>query len=106
MVAERARLNVDVQQPIEVGIGMAAGRVVAGCMGSSERLDYTVVGARVNLAARLCAVAGPTEIVLDSEVRACLGDAADVVELGPLAVKGFSVPVPAFRLCAVRELAA
>jgi class 3 adenylate cyclase len=75
-------------------------------MGSRERLDYTVVGARVNLAARLCAGAEAMEIVLDAETRACLGDAADVVAMGPLAVKGFSEPVRAFRLRAVRELAA
>jgi class 3 adenylate cyclase len=106
MVAERERLNRGAGRPLEIGIGIAAGRVVAGCMGSRERLDYTVVGARVNLAARLCAGAEAMEIVLDAETRACLGDAADVVAMGPLAVKGFSEPVRAFRLRAVRELAA
>src|SRR5206468_12970294 len=65
MVAARVALNRTGHHPLAVGIGIASGTVVAGCMGSDERLEYTVLGARVNLAARLCAQAGPMEVLVD-----------------------------------------
>jgi adenylate cyclase len=40
-------------QPIEIGIGLATGEVLAGSVGASKRLEYTAIGNNVNLAARL-----------------------------------------------------
>jgi class 3 adenylate cyclase len=97
MIAARAALNAQGGRPLEVGIGIASGTVVAGCLGSADRLNYTVLGARVNLAARLCAQAGRMEILLDEETRRLAGALA-VEPLPPLALKGFSAPVQAYRL--------
>jgi len=97
MIAARAALNAQGGRPLEVGIGIASGTVVAGCLGSADRLNYTVLGARVNLAARLCAQADRMEILLDEETRRRAGALA-VEPLPPLALKGFSAPVQAYRL--------
>src|SRR6201997_342179 len=42
---------------LEAGIGVAAGKVVAGNVGAKERFEYTVIGEPVNVAARLCELA-------------------------------------------------
>ena len=54
MIAERRNLNKTSPRTIEVGIGVASGQALAGRMGSVDRLNYTVLGERVNLASRLC----------------------------------------------------
>lgn len=98
MIEERQRMNENVKHPIQIGIGVATGEVVAGCMGSVDRLNYTVLGARVNLAARLCSAAGPLEVVTDDETVARISPAPEVELLSELALKGFSKPVQAFRI--------
>jgi class 3 adenylate cyclase len=59
-MADRARNNLTAPG---VGIGLASGEVVVGNIGTSSRVDYTVLGHNVNLAARLCSQAGPGEIL-------------------------------------------
>jgi adenylate cyclase len=55
----RARLAREVPE-IAFGIGVAAGRVVAGNVGAAKRFEYTVIGDPVNVAARLCELAKRT----------------------------------------------
>ena len=99
MIGERARLNQDAKHPIAVGIGVATGEAVAGCMGSVDRLNYTVIGARVNLASRLCSEAGVMEVVIDDQTLSCLEPervGSEVIE--DLRLKGFSGNVAAYRV--------
>jgi class 3 adenylate cyclase len=102
MIRQRRELNTTSKYNIEMGIGLATGRVVAGRMGSQDRLNYTVLGERVNLAARLCSKAGRMEVVIDQATRERLGDTATVNELPALELKGFSDPVPAYKLTGFR----
>jgi class 3 adenylate cyclase len=97
MVAARARANAGASRSIEIGVGCAFGPVVAGCMGSERRLDYTVLGARVNLAARLCSKAPAMRVLVDGEARRRAGWGT-YAALAPLDAKGFSGPVEAFEL--------
>ncbi|MEX2527128.1 MAG: adenylate/guanylate cyclase domain-containing protein [Gemmatimonadota bacterium] len=55
------------EPPLEVGIGLSTGDVAAGNSGSRNRMNYTVLGETVNLAARLCGEAGGGEILLAPE---------------------------------------
>lgn len=98
LVAERMRLNEAGGRRIEVGVGVATGRVVAGRMGSKDRLNYSVFGARMNLASRLCGQAGPMQVVIDAPTLAGCGPGARAIPLGALKLKGFSEEITAFQL--------
>lgn len=106
MIQDRERMNEGAEHPIQIGIGLASGEAVAGCMGSEDRLNYTVMGARVNLASRLCSVAGRAETVIDQGAYEALKDVVEVEALPELQVKGFNDAVQAYKLLGVRSLPA
>jgi class 3 adenylate cyclase/tetratricopeptide (TPR) repeat protein len=74
----------------ECHIGVTAGRVYAGQIGSPARWDYTVLGDRVNTAARLMTAAESGEILIDESTAAALGDAATLGNPRELLLKGKS----------------
>ena len=53
--------------PVNFRIGLNTGDMLAGNMGSTDRMEYTVVGDSVNLASRLCSVAEPGQIVVSKK---------------------------------------
>jgi adenylate cyclase len=83
---------------LDLGIGIAHGYATVGAFGFEGRFDYTAIGGVVNLAARLCGEATPGQILIDRRTRGAIDDAAKVEGVGPLTLKGFSQPVPAFQL--------
>jgi adenylate cyclase len=75
--------------------------VIAGNLGSSERLEFTVVGAAVNLACRLESLTRqfPDQpILISGELRALLPPELPVVDLGRHTLKGWPEPVAVFGL--------
>jgi class 3 adenylate cyclase/tetratricopeptide (TPR) repeat protein len=82
-------------------IGIAAGTVFAGILGTVARHEYTVMGETVNLAARLLDAAEDGDILLTSRVQQMAQHVAEAQPLPPLALKGLAQPVPAFL--ALRE---
>ena len=81
-------------------IGVATGFAVAGNMGSSERLNYTVTGDMVNLSARLEGANKEygTSIMISDLTAEKLGDGFVLRRLDRLVVKGKTVPVPVFEV--------
>jgi adenylate cyclase len=83
---------------LALGIGIAQGYATLGAFGFEGRWDYSAIGSVVNLASRLSDEAHSGQILIDRRTRAALGDAAEVEPVGPLSLKGFAQPVPAFLL--------
>ena len=86
---------------IRVGIGINYGEVFAGNIGSHRRLDYTVIGDAVNVAARLCAAAGPGEVLVTESVLRVVRDPVEHEFLPEMALKGKTQVVEVYRLRSV-----
>jgi adenylate cyclase len=87
---------------IGLGIGIAQGDATLGVIGYEQRWEYAAIGNVPNLAARLCSEARGGEIIVDAQVEREIGDIAEVQPIGPLALRGFLQPVPAFKLLKVK----
>jgi adenylate cyclase len=74
--------------PIHIGIGINSGEVIAGCLGSDRRMDYTILGDVVNTAARLESQAQPDQILIGSETYAAVQDQVECRGIGSLKLKG------------------
>jgi len=81
-----------------VGIGVNAGDVVFGAMGALNRLDFTVIGDSVNLAARLESNARPGQILISHRTYERVRDLVDARPLGRIRVKGKEEEVEVYEV--------
>lgn len=86
------------EHAIQIGIGIVTGEVILGSIGSEERRDFTAVGSNVNLCSRLCALAAPHEILVAESSYRIVQDFVAAQRLEPVKLKGFSEPVPVYRI--------
>jgi adenylate cyclase len=87
------------EKPVAVRVGVNTGTAFVGDIGSDRRVDYTVLGNTVNVAARLeSAVAGPNEVVVGVETARQAGSSYAFEPLGEQWLKGLSKGLTAFRL--------
>lgn len=83
---------------VQVGIGINSGEVVAGYLGSSRALDYTVIGDCVNTAARLCSAAKAGQVIVSERTYERVKDHFEVEALPAASLKGKAQPMKIYRV--------
>ncbi|MGH2378299.1 MAG: CHASE2 domain-containing protein [Candidatus Limnocylindria bacterium] len=96
IVAERAKGGPDVS----FGFGINTGAAVAGFLGASGRMEYTVIGDPVNVASRLTSndIARRDQVACSAETLQQLGEDVIKVDLGAIFVKGRGEPVRCYQI--------
>ena len=84
--------------PLAVGMGLHTGPLVAGYVGSSKAMSYTVIGDTANTSARLCGIALAGQIIVSEYTLARLGPRFEVEELAPATLKGKEKPLRIFNV--------
>jgi len=88
----------DGKEAIAVGIGVSAGEAVAGTVGTEDRMEYTVIGDSVNLAARLESNAKPGQILISHRTYERVRDLVEARPLGRIRVKGKEEEVEVYEV--------
>jgi class 3 adenylate cyclase len=82
-----------IELPFRARMGINTGYCNVGNFGSVDRMDYTIIGAEANLAARLQSIAEPNGIVLSYEAYSHVRDLIRAKPLAPISMKGIARPV-------------
>ena len=90
--------SLGLNEPLEMRVGINSGYCTVGNFGSFERIDYTIVGGPVNVAARLQDAGGPGAIVVSRNTQALVASRFDFAPLGPMRLKGIAEQVEAYRV--------
>ena len=91
------------KQIFTVGMGINTGELVMGNLGSSSRMNYTVIGDTVNTAARLYNVAKGGQIIISQATYDEVKDHVEVEELEPVSVKGKIEPIRIYQVLAMKD---
>jgi adenylate cyclase len=92
-----------IERPFQLRIGINTGFCTVGNFGSEDRMDYTLIGSEVNLAARLQSHADLGGILIAHETHSLVKDAVVTQELEPVRAKGFAKPIRTYRVLGIRQ---
>jgi len=95
--------DVGLERPFRARMGINTGFCTVGNFGSQDRMDYTMIGSAVNLAARLESAAEPGTILIAHETWTLVREAVVTKEIPPFSVKGFSQPLHAYEVLGFRD---
>lgn len=110
-IAVRKRMKVlqhqwfkkGIRKPMQIRMGINTGYCTVGTFGTSDHLDYTVLGTHVNLASRLETAAEPGEILISYETWSLIKDVIMCRDKGDITVKGFSHPIQVYQVVDLRK---
>lgn len=91
-----------ISRTLRVRAGINTGYCTVGNFGSEHRMDYTIIGGQVNLAARLQSSAPPDGIYLSGTTHSLVEDLVEARHIGPTQVKGIHAPVDVWELRGLR----
>jgi adenylate cyclase len=91
------------EQPFEMRVGINTGYCNVGNFGSDDRMDYTIIGAEVNLAARIEAAADPGGILISHPTYALVRDIVRAEERGSISAKGIRREVGVFAVAGLLD---
>ncbi len=104
--ALNAELNVVRQKQgrtvIQLGIGIDSGEVTAGYFGSPMRMEYTVMGDRVNTASRFCGLAEAGQVIVGEETWRSIEGKVEGRVMGSVRLKGKELEVNAYEVLSIR----
>jgi adenylate cyclase len=95
--------SAGIEESFEVRMGINTGFCNVGNFGSNDRMDYTIIGAEANLAARLQSIAEPGDIVVSYETYALVRDIVVARALTPITMKGLSREVVPYAIQSVLD---
>ncbi|MHA6263294.1 AAA family ATPase [Arenibacterium sp. CAU 1754] len=87
-----------IENPLECRMGINTGYCTVGNFGSETRMDYTIIGGAVNLAARLESAADPGKILISNETYAQIKGEVLCTEHGQMTVRGIAHPVQTYEI--------
>ncbi|WP_026734832.1 adenylate/guanylate cyclase domain-containing protein [Fischerella sp. PCC 9605] len=101
MLARLEHLNASNfwQEPLQLRIAINSGKAVVGDVGSSQRVDYTALGATINLAARMEAICPPGECVVSEATYRMLSKSSYFQEMGDYRFKGIDRLIKVYKTC-------
>jgi adenylate cyclase len=85
-------------EPLTVGIGVSTGETVAGTVGTDDRMEYTVIGDSVNVAARLESTAKPMQILIAGRTWEVVKDVVKARSLGVVRVRGTEEEIEVYEV--------
>ncbi|MFO0599007.1 MAG: adenylate/guanylate cyclase domain-containing protein [Myxococcaceae bacterium] len=100
-IVERAKKIKVNGERLEVGVGINTGPAVVGAIGAARRLDYTAIGATVNLAARLCGIAQTAQVLVTSDTLLRAGPGVINEASEAVILKGIDVPIVPYSIKAL-----
>ncbi len=91
------------QEPLHCRMGIATGYCTVGNFGTSERMDYTIIGSTVNLASRLEDACDVDDILISHETWGLVRDHTICSHPEALSLKGFTQPQIAYKLLGAKD---
>ncbi|WP_045861534.1 adenylate/guanylate cyclase domain-containing protein [Teredinibacter purpureus] len=96
--------NQGIKKPLQIRMGINTGYCTVGSFGTTQYMDYTVLGTHVNLASRLESAADAGEILISHETWSLVKDVIMCQDKGEISAKGFSHPIKVYQVVDFRKV--